>query len=120
MRLLAYPEIGQRITISQGRERTRRNRHCEKRSDEAIQGTQGARDSWIVRFVLLFFRGFVSAVRMAGQDGEIDPGWNTSSQAISIRRPAFAVLSANGRSGPPRVYNPAPEDLPFLRKVRPW
>ena len=47
MRLLAYPEIGRRITISQGRERTRRNRHCEKRSDEAIQGTQGARDSWI-------------------------------------------------------------------------
>jgi hypothetical protein len=31
--------------------------------------------SWIVRVVPLFFRGLVSAVRMAGQDGEIDSGW---------------------------------------------
>ena len=53
-----------------------------------------------------------------GQDGEIEFGWNTSSQAISIRRPAFSVLSANGRPGPPRVT--APKDLPLLAKSAPW
>jgi hypothetical protein len=55
-----------------------------------------------------------------GQDGEIDFGWNASSQAISTRRPAFAVLSANGRSGPPRVTILRQRTFPVLRKVRPW
>jgi hypothetical protein len=40
---------------------------------------------------------------MERRDGEIVPGSNPRSQAISIRHPAFSVLSANGRTG----QNPA-------------
>jgi hypothetical protein len=69
------------------------NRHREKRErDAAIQGRRHRPTlPWIVRVDWLFFGGIASAVRMAGR-GEIDSGWNTSSQAISIRRPAFFGL----------------------------